>query len=215
MPRNPTRTALVTLLTALGSLTVAGCASNATPDTAAIAAYPDPGLQPGDVIRLAVWRQEDLSGEFAVDDRGVVTLPLLGERRVEGLDGPTLRDDLLDSYREYLRTPSIEVTVLRRVHILGAVNEPGLYPVDATISLGEAIGVAGGVSPTGDLDDIRLARDESVVRNLQASSPLSAVDVRSGDRIFVGEKSWLKRNPGALVGSLVAAAAGITIALLR
>lgn len=215
MPKNPTLTVLVILLTALGSLTVAGCAGNPTPDTAVLAAHPDPGLQPGDVIRLAVWRQEDLSGEFAVDDRGVVTLPLLGERLVEGLDGPELRDDLLDSYREYLRNPSIEVTVLRRVHILGAVNEPGLYPVDATVSLGEAIGVAGGVSPTGDLDDIRLARDDTVVRNLRASSPLSAIDVRSGDRIFVGEKSWLERNPGALVGSLIAAAAGITIALLR
>lgn len=206
----------VGLLTALAPLVATGCGSNPAPDTGLYAARPDPGLQPGDVIRLAVWREEDLSGEFAVDDRGIVTLPLLGELRVEGLAGPALRDELLASYREYLRNPSIEVTVLRRVNILGAVNMPGLYPVDATISLGEAIGVAGGISPTGDLEEIQLARGDSVVyRDLTASAQLAAIDVRSGDRIYVGEKSWLERNPGALVGSLIAAAAGITIALLR
>jgi hypothetical protein len=44
---------------------------------------------------------------------------------------------------------------------------------------------------------------------------VGSVDIRSGDQIIVGEKGWLRRNPGALVGSLVAAAAGITIALIR
>lgn len=194
---------------------VAACSSSPPP---AMAPGPgsDPGLRAGDVVRVAVWREEDLTGEFQVDDRGIVTLPLLGEREVAGMQGPELRDQLLEEYREYLQNPSIEVTVLRRVSILGSVNAPGLYPVDETISLTEALGLAGGVSPEGDSDDIRLFRDGDVLYDdLDRAALIGEIDIRSGDRIVVGEKGWFERNPGALIGSLIAAAAGVTVALIR
>lgn len=194
---------------------LAACSSSPPPATAP-SSGPDPGLRPGDVVRVAVWREEDLSGDFQVDDRGVVTLPLLGEREVIGMQGPELRDQLLEEYREYLQNPSITVTVLRRVNILGAVNEPGLYPVDETISLSEALGLAGGISPTGDHDDIQLYRNGEVVyEDLDRAALVGDIDVRSGDRIVVQEKGWLERNPGALIGSLIGVAGGITIALIR
>lgn len=143
-------------------------------------------------------------------------MPLLGERQVAGLEPSELRDNLLTDYREYLHNPSIEVTVLRRINILGAVTQPGLYPVDATISLSEALGLAGGITPEGDADDIRLYRDDRVVsRDLDRGVLVGDVDIRSGDRIVVGEKNWFERNPGALIGSLIAAAAGVTVALIR
>lgn len=206
------RTRFFALATAI---LLAACSSSPPPATGPAAA-PDPGLRPGDAVQVRVWREPDVSGMFTVDDRGIVTLPLLGERQVQGMQGPELRDQLLASYREYLQNPSIEVTVLRRINILGAVNEPGLYPVDATISLAEALGMAGGISPTGDPDDIQLARDGEVVyEDLDRAALLGDIDIRSGDRIVVGEKNWLEKNPGALIGSLLAAAAGITIALIR
>lgn len=194
---------------------VAACSSSSPPATGP-RSEPDPGLRPGDVVKVAVWRESDLSGRFQVDDRGIVTLPLLGERQVGGMYGPDLRDRLLEDYREYLQNPSIEVTVLRRVNILGAVNAPGLYPVDETISLTEALGLAGGISPEGDAEDIRLYRDGSVIYDaLDRSALVGDIDIRSGDRIVVAEKGWFERNPGALIGSLIAAAAGITVALIR
>jgi polysaccharide export outer membrane protein len=165
---------------------------------------------------VTVWREEDLSGTFTIDDRGVVTLPLLGERRVAGMPATELRDALLGDYREYLQNPSIEVAVLRRITVLGSVGQPGLYTVDTTMSLREAIGLAGGVAPTGDATDIRLLRDGRVVRSvLDGNASIGAVDIRSGDEIVVGERSWLERNSGALLGSLIAAAAVITTALIR
>lgn len=175
-----------------------------------------PELHPGDAIRVMVWREEDLSGDFPVDDRGIVTLPLLGERNVEGVHPDTLRERLAADYREYIRNPSIDITVLRRVNILGEVGMPGLYPVDATISLSEALGLAGGITPNGNPEDIRLLRDGRVIQqDLDQASRIGPTDIRSGDQIFVGQKSWLSRNPGALVGSLIAAAAVITTALIR
>lgn len=151
-----------------------------------------------------------------VDDRGIVTLPLLGEREVTGLHPAELHDRLVADYREYLQNPSIEVTVLRRVNILGAVGQPGLYQVDATISLSEALGMAGGISPVGNPDDIRVMRGAEVVHGgLDRALLVGSVDIRSGDQIVVGEKRWLARNSGALLGSLVGAATAITIALIR
>lgn len=176
----------------------------------------DTGLRPGDAVRLTVWREEDLSGEFSIDDRGVVTLPLLGERRVAGLQATELRDTLLRDFRGYLQTPSIEVAVLRRITVLGAVNQPGLYTVDTTVTLREAIGLAGGVAPAGDDSDIRLTRDGRVVRRgIDGGSRIADVDIRSGDEIVVGERSWLERNSAPLLGSLIAAAAVITTTLIR
>jgi polysaccharide export outer membrane protein len=145
-------------------------------------------LRPGDEVKVQVWREEELSGEFAVDDRGIVTLPLLGEREVTGLAAPELRDRLLADYREYLQNPSVEVTVLRRLTILGGVNEPGLYPVDASVSVAEALGLAGGISPIGNGGDIRLIRDGRVIRqDLDEATVVASTDIRSGDQLVGGE----------------------------
>lgn len=190
--------------------------SSSPPPSAGPAPATEPGLRPGDVVRISVWREPDLSGQFSVDDRGIVTLPLLGETNVTGREASTLQSELMEEYRRYLQNPSIEVRLLRRINVLGAVNEPGLYPVDATVSLSEVLGLAGGIAPNGDADDIQLAREGQIIReSLDRRALLGDFDIRSGDRILVGEKSWVERNPGALIGSLLAAVAGVTIALIR
>jgi polysaccharide export outer membrane protein len=143
-------------------------------------------------------------------------MPLLGERQVTDLGLSTLRDSLLSEYREYLQNPSIEVTVLRRINILGEVRNPGLYPVDATVSLSDALAMAGGVAPNGNRDDIRLLRGSEVIRqDLDDATLVGMADIRSGDQIVVGEKGWLSRNPGAFFGSLIAAGAIVAAALVR
>ena len=191
------------LIVVASCLIWASCAS--APHSPDIAAPGSSGinvsLAPGDAIRVQVWREADLSGTFTVDDRGVVTMPLLGERDVTGLDPAVLRDQLLADYGEYLQNPSVEVTVLRRISILGEVRSPGLYPVDATISLSDALAMAGGVAPNGNTNDIQLIRGQQVVRqDLDEAIVVGASDIRSGDQIVVGEKGWLARNPGAFFG---------------
>lgn len=153
---------------------------------------------------------------FTVDDRGIVTLPLLGEREVSGLGPDALRDDLLADYREYLQNPSIEVTILRRINILGEVRSPGLYPVDATISLADALALAGGVTPVADPNKIRLVRDNEVIaQGVDQAAVIGASEIRSGDQIVVGQKSWLARNSGVVLGSLIAAGAIIAAAFIN
>lgn len=152
-------------------------------------------LQPGDVVRVRIWREEDLSGEFPVDETGGVTLPLLGERQVSGIPMSRLRDQLIADYREQLRNPSITIVPLRRINVLGEVNKPGLYLADPTISLAAAIGLAEGTTRDGSMDRIRVVRDGAVIHDRPgAAQALTSIDVRSGDQIYVGTRSWASRN---------------------
>jgi polysaccharide export outer membrane protein len=175
-----------------------------------------PELLPGDAVRVQVWREGDISGVFTVDDRGIVTLPLLGEREVSGLDPSELREALLTDYKEYLQNPSIEVTILRRINIVGEIRSPGLYPVDATISLADALALAGGVTPIADPNKIRLVRDNQVIaQGVDQAAVIGASDIRSGDQIVVGQKSWLARNSAVILGSLIAATALIAATVIN
>jgi polysaccharide export outer membrane protein len=121
-------------------------------------------LQPGDLVRAQIWREGDLSGDFLVDQNGIVTLPLFGEQRVTGIPIGELRTVLLQQYRVELRNPSINITPLRRVNELGEVTNPGLYPVDPTVSLVEVVAQAGGATELGDIRRIRIVRGEKVIR---------------------------------------------------
>lgn len=172
-------------------------------------------LQPGDLVRIQIWREQDLSGDFLVNERGIVTLPLLGDRLVTGIPIAQLRDTLVAQYQVQLRNPSITVMPLRRVNVLGEVQKPGLYPVDPTISLAGAIALASGTTPLGDLNRIRIIRDGQVIRERAgAAESLSQIDIRSGDQILVGRRSWLARNTDTLIGTGISLIASVITTLI-
>jgi polysaccharide biosynthesis/export protein len=159
-------------------------------------------LRPGDVVRVVVWREQDLSGDFPVDEQGVVVFPMLGEVRVAGVPLAGLRDALLVEYRRQLRNPSIQITPLRRVMVLGEVYQPGLKEVDPTLSVAGAVALAGGPTPAGNINNITIIRGGHLFRSrVTATEALDAIDVRSGDQIFVGSRGWVERNSTFLVST--------------
>lgn len=201
---------------AIRSLVLALSALLALPLTAS--AQVDPGraafgqqtLKPGDVVQLAIWREPDFSGEFTVDEAGYVTLPRLGEIRVIEFSSAELQAELLTRYQQFLRNPSIEIRILKRIRILGSVREPGLYPVDATISIADALALAGGVTPDGRQDRIELRRaGETVVAELDVNQLLADTPLRSGDQLFVPQRSWFSRNT-----NVIAAGIGAVVTLI-
>lgn len=186
------------LLCGLALLCLEAPAPAQTPKTAPGANAPSevtPGVRPGDIIRVWVWREKDYSGDFPVDVRGTVTLPVLGEISVSGRTAEQLTDTLREAYRKYLNNPSIDVTVVRRVVVQGEVVKPGLYPADATISIGELIALAGGVTSNGNQRGIELLRNgQVVVTGLGPGAVLQRSPIQSGDVIVVPQKGWLSRN---------------------
>lgn len=165
------------------------------------------GLSPGDAVRVAIWRAPELSGEFMVAPEGYITFPLLGDRDVRGIPPADLEARIADEYRGFLENPSVTVSTLRRIAIIGAVRQPGLYSVDRTITLTDALAMAGGLGPAGDKNAIGLIRDGAVmIRSLDLSRTVTETSIRSGDQIEVGERSWFSRNTGVFTASILATA---------
>ena len=172
-------------------------------------------LRPGDALQVEIWREEELSGEFIVDEDGIVTLPLLGRITVTDVPARELEAELLERYERELRNPSIEITPLRRVYVLGEVNEPGLFAVDPTVTLAGAVAMAGGANMQGDLKRLRIMRDgERLQDDVGPDRDLLSVDIRSGDQIFVDRRGWTDRNSAFLVSATIGIAS-ILIQLLR
>jgi polysaccharide export outer membrane protein len=171
-------------------------------------------LKVGDVVRLWIWRETDMSGDFMVPESGKVVFPRIGEWQVTGRAMPELKSELLTAYQKYLRNPSIEVTFLRRVNVLGAVKAPGVYPVDETMTISNVLALAGGTGEGGKPNEVQLFRNgKKLVTKITERTKLSDLPLQSGDQIYVPEKSWASRNM-PLIATLISGAVSVAIALI-
>jgi protein involved in polysaccharide export with SLBB domain len=161
-------------------------------------------LAPGDLIAVNIWREPDWSDTVQVDNAGVAVFPRLGPLPVTGIRPDSLEHRLIGEYGRYLQNPSIRVTVLRRITIWGAVVRPGPYPVDLTMTVTDALALAGGPTATGKTDKVELRRG-SVHRVIDLSDGprgLADLSLRSGDQLHVPEKSWASRNIGLVIAAI-------------
>ena len=105
-------------------------------------------LGPGDQLRLITFGEEQLTGEFRVNDGGKLGLPLLGPVPAATLTPRMLQEDIAKRLREtgLLRAPSVTVEVIgyRPFFVLGEVNKPGQFPYQPGLSMVGAVAVAGG-----------------------------------------------------------------------
>jgi protein involved in polysaccharide export with SLBB domain len=159
-------------------------------------------VRAGDVIRLKIWREPDMSGEVVVDEAGVATLPRLGPLQVADLPADSLKRMLVRSYSKYLRDPAIDITVLRRITVLGAVKTPNVYHVEPTMTVADAVALAGGAAPDGKVDQVELRRNNGRPVRLTRQTRLADTPIRSGDQLYVPQRSWLSRNAGLVIAGV-------------
>lgn len=185
------RAATAAMLAATGAMLVAGCAAERPP--ASVAPLPPAAgvyrLGLGDKLRVNVYGEPQLSGEFQVSGTGVVSMPLIGDVKAVGLTAHELEEALTRRYAAgYLNSPRIAVEMFsfRPFSILGEVSHPGQYPSNEGLTLAGAVALAGGytyrankkrvfVRHTGELDE-----HEVDVRSDPAIAP--------GDVIRIGER---------------------------
>lgn len=104
-------------------------------------------LGSGDRIRLIVYGEPNLSGEFSVDGRGGLSMPLVGKIEAEGLTAHQLERRIAQRLSpEYLKDPNIVVEVMsyRPFYIVGEVKKPGSYAYVNGMSVINAVALAGG-----------------------------------------------------------------------
>ena len=123
------------------------------PDPRVTTAVPyDAPLGPLDVIRVNVFRVPELSGEYQVDMKGNVDLPLVGQVIVRNQDAAAFDQQLETLYgARYLNQPDITVRVATsnqlNITIEGGVNQPGVYALPGQTTLVSAIALARGINP--------------------------------------------------------------------
>jgi len=151
----------------------------------------------GDVLRVTVFGQPDLSAEVGVNDKGFLTLPLIGGIDVNGLSTSEISAKVADGLRkgQYLKNPevSVEVVQLRSqmVSVLGEVSRPGRYPIPGHMSVLELLATAGGLTVQADQSVTLLRRKNDKTGDKSPAN--SESDVRIP--ILLGETSATERTP--------------------
>lgn len=124
-----------------------GPASQADLDATAAAATATPRFQGGEKIRINVFNEPTLSGDYDIDPNGVVSLPLAGTVKAVGLTQAQFEQELAKKFRsEYLKNPKVTVTILqfRPIYIVGEVEKQGEYAFKPGINVLTAMAAAGG-----------------------------------------------------------------------
>jgi polysaccharide export outer membrane protein len=171
-------------------------------------------IRPGDVVRLTVLRQGELSGEFPVNQFSTVVLPLLGEYDVTHESNRSLREKVIRDLQLVRSVRDIELVVLRRVRVVGEVNAPGVYQLDPTMSVADAVATASGRTELGEEGKVVLRRGGQVVDvDLRLDMPISESEILSGDEIFVPRRGWVDLNFGAVLAG-VSTLGGIIVTLI-
>lgn len=179
-------------IVALG-LIAAGCASSP-------GAEPDEGpdgdrvldeyrLGAGDRVRVTVFGEPSLTGEFQVSSAGMISLPLVGDLNAADLTVAEFQRSVETSLRNgYLLDPrvSAEVLTYRPFFILGEVQSPGTYPYAAGLTVLNAVATAGGFTYRANTNRVFIRRAGA---SSEENYPLtSRTRVAPGDTIRIGER---------------------------
>ena len=176
---------------------------------------PGAPVRPGDVVRLRVLRDSVMSGEYTVNQYGAVVLPLLGEYDVSRETDRTLRAHVIRALQDLREGSDIEVTVLRRVRVVGEVNEPGVFTLDPSMTIADAVAMAMGRTRDAHEGVVLLQRGGTLIAgDLRKDRQLAESPVQSGDEIRVPRMSWAARNTPSILGGVLGLA-GLLISLLR
>lgn len=172
-------------------------------------------LQPGDVLKVVVWRNQELSGDIVVGADGTLRHPLYKAIQVAGVPLGTVEARLRQFIDTYQKDAPFVIEPMFHVAVGGEVRTPNLLSLPRETTIAQAIALAGGATTAGRLDKVRLRRggreykiDLTDPRGEWADAP-----IQSGDEIIVGRgSSFMQSVFLPLVGVAGAIASIINVA---
>ncbi len=191
----PSKIAQLVLCATLG---MSGCATNsgytvkeyasAQPTNAGISLDRTYRLGVGDKLKISVFGEEDLSGNFEINALGQVSLPLIGEVRAKGHSVAKVRENIKSKLADgYLNNPRVTVEVMnyRAFFVHGEVRSGGEFTYKVGTKLRDAIATAGGYTYRAVQDHVLITREGH--REIRVNLPTDA-PVLPGDNIRVPER---------------------------
>jgi polysaccharide export outer membrane protein len=126
----------------------------------------DTSLGVGDSFEVRVFGEPDLTGLYKVGAEGNITFPLIGVVHVAGLEPQAAAKQIADQLRQgIMRDPQVTVLIKdqmsKKIYVLGQVGHPGTFNYTPSMSVVEAITVAGGFTPLAAKNDTTVTRHEA------------------------------------------------------
>lgn len=147
-------------------------------------------LDSGDKLRVTVYEEPGLTGNYEVTDSGDISFPLIGNVEAGGKSVREVQDTIAARLAKgYVKDPkvSIELAEYRPFYILGEVNKAGEYPFRVGLLVDQAVAAAGGYSYRANTKNVWLRRSGQE-REQKINLRGVAVPVMPGDTIRVGER---------------------------
>lgn len=190
-------------------------------------AYADYSLGSGDLVRISVYGNQDLTLETRIDEVGQITYPLIGQVQLGGLSTKDAESRIAVALKKggFIQEPNVNVFVVEALSkltsVLGSVNKPGRFPVNHKTTLLDLIADAGGLAADGS-DLVTIVKDNNkktfdikkLIEDNTDQSPLLV----GGETVYVGSHNVLisgeVNRPGkfSIVGSLRTVADFVTVA---
>src|SRR5262249_3155761 len=135
-----------------------------------------------DVLAINVWKEPDVSRMVPVRSDGKISLPLAGEIQASGQTPKQLEQELTAKLKSYIAEPGVTVIVQesksQKFNILGLVMRPGSFPLTSSLTVLDAIAVAGGFKDFAKQKSIYILRQNS--DGTQSRMPFNYKDVIKG-----------------------------------
>lgn len=156
-------------------------------------------IQPGDVLMVSVWKEQDLMSEVLVRPDGGLSFALVGDVRASGRTVDELRTLVDERLSKFIPDPSVTIAVKQiggnRIYVLGKVNRPGEFTFSQPIDVMQALSLAGGATSFAGLDDIQILRRDLTGKQTSRRFRYSEVErgrgleqnilLKSGDTVVV------------------------------
>ena len=134
-------------------------------------------IQPGDVLAVVVWKEEDLKQEVLVRPDGGISFPLAGDIDAAGHTVQEVKQTIVDRIKEFIPDPVVTVLVQKTegnaIYVLGKVMRSGAFVMQRPMDVTQALAMAGGLATFADENGISILR--------RAGGSQSALPFRYGD----------------------------------
>lgn len=176
----------------LMAVAATGCAHHsgiADDEVAQIAEY---RLSLEDVVEVTVWKEPELSRTVPIRPDGKITLPLIGDVQAQGLRPADLEQAVQKQFASLVRDPRVTVIVHdvngNKVYVTGQVLHAGAFPLRSSLSVLQALAMAGGLAEFANRGDIAVLRADG--RHFQVDyddlvKGKSKVSLGPGDTVVV------------------------------
>ncbi len=157
-------------------------------------------LQPGDLVELQVYKEEDMDRTLRISSQGTIAFPLIGNIKIAGLNISQAENKVEERLRSYLKNPSVSILIKeyanKTLYVLGQVKKPSSIPIppEKNMTLLEAITSAGGFTDIAAVSKVKILRMENgVQRSIEVDVSQITKDgkkqlditLKPGDVVFV------------------------------